>query len=92
MPPGGGETLAPANRNSERRLGDLLVAALILACAQRDIDAARGIDQVLEQVLRRQPARSATESRRGWPAKITEAQAALHALEHAIRKSGPSRR
>ena len=68
----------------ERRLGMLLLQALRLACAQRDIDAARAIQQLLERGNRRAPQETG-ERRRQWTAQAGDGRGQLQALERALR-------
>lgn len=76
--------------HSERRLGPVLLHALRLACEQRDLDVARGIEQVIRIVDQRARA-SGAERRREWHAEVAEARRALRALEGSIRRPGAAR-
>jgi len=74
------------NHVGERRLGMLLLQALRLACAQRDIDAARAIQQLLE-CRDRCPPPETGERRQQWTAQVGDVRRQLQALEGSLRRN-----
>jgi hypothetical protein len=77
------------NIHSERRLGAILLRALVLACEQRDLDVARGIEQVLGIIDQRAAAATA-ERRSTWQAEVAGYRMRLRELESSIRRPGRS--
>lgn len=76
---------------TERRIGPLLLQALHLACEQRDLDIARGIEQVIRMVDGRAGASNA-ERRQTWQDDVAAVRAELRNLESAIRRRSPAPR
>jgi hypothetical protein len=69
---------------SERRLGNVLLAALNMACDQKDLDVARMVHRALELVMTRSAGADNIERRDSMAVDVRVAYERMRALEHAI--------
>jgi hypothetical protein len=67
---------------SERRIGNVLLAALNMACDQKDLEVARMVHRALELVMTRSAGADNIERRDGMAADVRDAYERLRNLEH----------
>jgi hypothetical protein len=73
-----------ADAATERRLGNLLLAALNMACDQKDLEVARMVHRALELVMTRSAGADNIERRDSMAADMRVAYERIRGLEHAL--------
>lgn len=71
---------------SERRIGNVLLAALNMACDQKDLEVARIVHNALELVMTRSAGADNIERRDSMAADVRVAYERMRALEQAIER------